>query len=166
MSRLTIRLASLLAVTLSLPVLHAQVALPAKDMDELAHYTLTMDNLVRVMQASRDIAALTKTNPKIAAAVQASADKNQGLADIDRRIASYPQLTAIFAAHNLTGHEFVVAELTLFQSMLAYAGKQSGADPVKLAADGHVNPANITFVEQHKAELDQLQKKYPMDGGN
>jgi hypothetical protein len=47
-----------------------------------------------------------------------------------------------------------------FQATFAEAAKKAGADPAKLASDAHVNPANLTFVEQHKAELDAMQKKF------
>jgi hypothetical protein len=160
------RLAPLLLVAMLFPALNAQAPVPDRDRDELAHYTLTMDKVTHVMQSFADLAALAKTNPQMAAAVQSSADKNQSLADIDRRVAAYPQLVAVFAQHGLTSHEFLVVELTLFQSMMALAGKQAGADPAKLAADAHINPDNITFVEQHRAELEELQKKYPMPDGD
>jgi hypothetical protein len=160
MPRLILRIALLFA--LSLPALHAQLA-SNTDLDELAHYTLTMDKLTRVMQTFPDIKTLVKTNPSVASALATNTDKPHTIADVDRRISAYPQLVAVFTQHGLTPHEFIVVELTMVQSAFAFAAKQSGA---KLPADNHVNPANIAFVEQHQAEIHDLQKKYPMDGTN
>jgi hypothetical protein len=162
MLRSTPRIALVLALALCLPALHAQGA-EAKDLDELAHYTLTMDKVTRVQQTFPEVNALVKANPNLATALGTNSNQPHTIADVEHRIAAVPQLVAVFTKHGLTPHEFIVVELTLVQSAFAFAAKQSGA---KLATDNHVNPANITFIEQHKAELEALQKKYPKGGDN
>jgi hypothetical protein len=162
MLRFTTRITLVLALALTLPALHAQVT-PNKDLDELAHYTLTMDKLTRVMQTFPDINALIKANPAIASALATNSSKTNTIAEIDQRISSYPQLVAVFSQHGVPPHQFIVVELALVQSAVAFAAQQAGQ---KLAPNNHVNPANITFIAQHKAEIEALQKKYPMGDAN
>lgn len=77
-----------------------------------------------------------------------------------RRLSSNPEVVAVLKSHGFTPREFALCQMVVFQSAFAEAAKQAGADPAKLASDAHVNPANLTFVEQHKAELDAMQKKF------
>jgi len=44
----------------------------------------------------------------------------------------------------------------LFQASLAQYAVDQGADPGKVAGETGVNPANIRFVKEHKAELEQM----------
>jgi hypothetical protein len=62
------------------------------------------------------------------------------------------------ARHALTPHEFILVEMTMIQSAYALAARQSGTSPQKLA-DAHINLANVTFMEQHKSEIEALQEK-------
>ncbi|MEO6802298.1 MAG: hypothetical protein ABI197_03525 [Granulicella sp.] len=162
MPRFNSRIILFVALVFCLPVLHAQGA-AEKDLDELSHYTLTMDKVTRVQQTFPDIKALIRSNPGVATALATDSGKTHTIAEVERRITAYPQLVAIFTQHGLTPHEFIVVELTLVQSAFAFAAQQAGE---KLSANNHVNPANIAFIAEHKAELEALQKKYPMGDAN
>ena len=147
--------------------LHAQAgAKPAdKDLIELQQYTLTMDKVTRCFQTLADFKKLQKANPQLATSIDSSG-KNESITEITKRLSAFPQVPPIVQSHGFEVREFVVLELTVFQSAFAVAAKKMGADPAKLASEAHVNPANITFMEQHEVEFAELQKKYPIDDDN
>lgn len=165
MSKITRCFALACSFVLACSSLHAQAHKAANDPDliELEHYTLTMDKVTRCFEALADLNKLAKANPQMASAMDQAEQKNESVSDIVRRLSTYPQVTALVQSHGFAVREFVVAQLTVFQSAFAAAAKKMGADPAKLATDAHVNPANIAFMEQHEAEFAELQKKYPMD---
>ena len=153
-------LAFALCLTLCPSNTHAQSSASDKDLAELEHYTLTMEKVTRFAQTFGDLTKLSKEHPELKNSLQSDSENHQNIADIENRISASPLIVDALKNHNFTPHEFVVLELTLFLSAMAEGAKQQGADPAKLASEAHVNPANLAFIEQHKAELDELQKKY------
>src|SRR5277367_6731933 len=155
------------SLTLATFSLHAQTGAkaPDKDLLELEHYTLTMDKVTRCMETLFDLNKLAKANPQLAKSLDPGG-KNESITEITQRLSSYPQVPALIQSHGVSVREFVVLQLTVFQSAFAAAAKKMGADPAKLASEAHVNPVNITFMEQHEAEFAELQKKYPMNDEN
>jgi hypothetical protein len=151
---------SLVLATLSL---HAQAGAKAADKDvvELQQYTLTMDRITRCLQILVDLKKLAKDNPQLEASLDPE-QKNQSITDITQRISAYPQIPPVILSHGLGVRDFVVLELSMFQAAIAVAAKKMGADPAKLAFVAHVNPANVTFLEQHEAEFSELLQKYPI----
>ena len=156
--------AILCSVVLGVVSVHAQAAAkaPDKDLIELEHYTLTWDKVTRCFETLADLNKLAKANPQMAKALDTGEQKDESITTITQRLSSYPQVPAVIQTHGLSVREFVVLQLSVFQSAFAVAAKKMGADPAKLASQAHVNPANIAFMEQHQAEFEELQKKYPM----
>jgi DNA repair ATPase RecN len=154
--------AAALALCLTLAPLgsYAQSSPSDKDLAELEHYTLTMEKVTRFAQTYGDLAKLSKEHPELKNSLQSDSENHQKIADIEQSISAAPLIVETLKSHDFTPHEFVVLEFTLFLSAIAEGAKQQGADPAKLASEAHVNPANLAFIEQHKAELDELQKKY------
>lgn len=136
------------------------------DMVEMQNYTLNVDKVDRFGDAMHDLAQLALRNSTAASAMETDADKNENLDAIGRRFSSNPDITGVLKSHGFSPHEFALCEMVIFQSAFAEAAKRAGADPAKLVSDAHVNPANLTFVEQHKTELDAMRKKYSGAGGN
>jgi hypothetical protein len=136
------------------------------DMIEMQNYTLSVDKVDRFGDAMHDLAQLAQKNPNAASAMETDADKNEDLDATGRRFSSNPEIVGVLKSHGFSPREFALCEMVIFQSAFAEAAKQAGADPAKLASDAHVNPANLTFVEQHKTELDAMRKKYSGAGGN
>jgi hypothetical protein len=152
------------AVILAAVSIHAQAGAkaPDKDLLELEHYTLTMDKVTRCMQTLADFKKLSKANPQMEATLKTDPDKDESITQITQRISGFPQVVTIIQSHGFATREFVVLELTVFQSAFAVAAKKMGADAAKLSSQAHVNPDNIIFMEQHQAEFEELQKKYPL----
>lgn len=144
----------------------AQKDKPDPDMVEMQNYTLSVDKVDRFGDAMHDLAKLAQKNPSAASAMETDADKNENLDAIGRRYSSNLELAGVLKSHGFSPREFALCEMVIFQSAFAEAAKRAGADPAKLASDAHVNPANLTFVEQHKTELDAMRKKYSGAGGN
>ena len=48
----------------------------------------------------------------------------------------------------------------MIQAAMASAMKPAGESSASYAAKVHVNPANLDFIDQHRADLKALQKKY------
>ncbi len=158
--RLRVTLTIALSLVLwSLPVV-AQAAKGGgdKDLAEMEHYTLTMEKATRYAEAVNDLGTLAKSNPKLASKMEG--DSDESLAAAERRIAVHPEIVTVLTKHGFTAHDFVLFGFVLFQSAFAEeTAKANGVDPAKMAADAHVNLANMTFVSQHKAELEAIMKK-------
>jgi hypothetical protein len=144
----------------------AQKAKADADMVEMQNYILTTDKVDRLGDALVGIAQLAQKNPEAASSVEADADKNEDLDAMGRRLSANPEVVAVLKSHGFTPREFALCQMVTFQATFAEAAKKAGADPAKLASDAHVNPANLTFVEQHKAELDAMQKKFSEAGSS
>jgi hypothetical protein len=136
------------------------------DMIEMQNYTLTVDKIDRFGDAMHDLGELAQKNPQLASAMETDSDKNEDLDAVGRRFSAHPEVAAVLKSHGFSPREFALCEMVIFQSAFAEAAKQAGTDPAKLASDAHVNPANLTFVEQHKAEMDAMRKKYSGGGSD
>ena len=159
-ARLRLAFTIILTLALSSPLAFPQAAKGAgdKDLVEMEHYTLTMEKATRYSEVFNDLSTLAKANPKLASKMESDADEN--LASAERRISAQPEIVAVLTKHGFTARDFVLFGFVLFQSAFASeTAKANGVDPAKMAAEAHVNPANMAFVSQHKAELEALMKK-------
>ncbi len=145
------------------PLVHSQKSPSGdKDLSELEHYTLTMDKANRYAEVFGDLKALAKAHPELKDSL--AGDSNDSLDAMEHRIASQPLVVGVLAKHSFTPREFVVFGMALFQSAFAEAtAKQNGVDPAKAAAEAHVNPSNLTFVAQHKADLEAIMARMKKD---
>lgn len=64
---------------------------------------------------------------------------------------SCPLMNAWIKSHGMTAREFMVLPMTLITAGIAQVAIDQGGKP-----PAWVNPANIQFLKEHKAELDQL----------
>ncbi len=127
-------------------------------MEEVQHYLLTMDKMNRFAATFNDLSAYAKQHPESAHMLEGESDES--LSAAEHRIASKPVVVDILARHSFSPREFVILGFALFQAAFAETmAKQNGVDPAKMAAEAHVNPANMTFVSEHKAELEAIMAK-------
>jgi hypothetical protein len=73
------------------------------------------------------------------------------------RIEKIPTARTAIESAGLTVRQYAVITMALIQASMAQFAVESGADPAKVARDAGVNPANIRFVKEHKAELQKMQ---------
>ncbi|HEX6773904.1 MAG TPA: hypothetical protein VF126_17845 [Acidobacteriaceae bacterium] len=166
--RISCLLCSSSVALLLVPAAGAQTK-PDADIIEMQHYVLTVDKVTRLGDVLQDMAQLAQKNPQLASTMESDSDKENGQEDLDgmaRRFSAHPEVVSVLKSHGFTPHEFALCQMVVFQAAFAEAAKQAGADPAKLASDAHVNPANLTFVEQHKAELDAMKAKTEPPKGN
>jgi hypothetical protein len=128
-------------------------AAPGNDADlrELARYTLTMADVQKFAAANT---ALAK-HPKAEETDEDEGD-NESLDQMAARIARIPEARKAIEGAGLTPRQYAVITMALFQAAFAQYAVEQGADIAKVARDANVNPANIRFVKEHKAELEKL----------
>jgi hypothetical protein len=132
------------------------------DLRELEEYRLSMDDVNRWMQANRNLVQLSekleREHPEMAE--QTDAVEGSGMGSFDDYEASIDRVPGARDAiedSGLSVHEFAVVGWALIQAGMAQYAVEQGADPKELAAKAHINPDNLTFAREHKAELATLQ---------
>ena len=83
-------------------------------------------------------------------------NNNQTLADMEANIKKMPQAMAILTREGITPREYTLCMMALLQAAMVEGFSQGKADLTKLPAG--VNPENVKFVRENKAELETLQK--------
>ncbi len=144
---------ALLAAVLAQPVQAAGGG--DADLRELSRYTLTMADIRRYAAANANLAKQPKAEEDEDSEDDESSD-NESLDQMAARIAKMPEARKAIEAAGLTPRQYAVITMALFQASMAQFAVEQGADPAKVARDASVNPANIRFVKEHKAELEKL----------
>ena len=124
------------------------------DLRELSRYVLTMADVRKYAAVN---AALVKL-PKAQQNEEEDEDDadDESLDGMVKRIEAVPEARKSIEAAGLTVRQYAVITMALFQAAFAQFAVEQGADPAKVAQDAGVNPANIRFIKEHKAELDKL----------
>lgn len=124
---------------------------PDPDEPAIHDYILTMDRVQLYANAVKEIEAGAK-DPAVTAEGKKVQDFNGYNVEKARMIeTSCPHLNAWIKAHGMTAQEFVILPMTLITAGMAEYGQEQGG---KMPA--FVNPANIQFVKDHKAELEKM----------
>lgn len=142
--------ACLLCAFLLAPV--AALAAPTEQSD-LESYTLTMDKVHDLAQALTDLSTYTRAHPEVRAKLETSGEEGESLDAAAQRMASVPEIVALLNRDRLQPREFLLAQVTLAQSAFAVAHKPLGQGDTECAAQMHLNPANLSFIRVHHAEL-------------
>ena len=124
------------------------------DLRELSSYQLTMADIRKFAAANANLAKHPKAEQDDDDAEDAD---NASLDEMAARIESIPVARKAVEAAGLSARQYVVITMALFQASLAQYAVDQGADPGKIARETGVNPANIRFVKEHKAELEQME---------
>jgi hypothetical protein len=129
---------------------------PNPDEPAIHDYVLTMPKIQKYSETVKKLNDAGKTDPVMVAEMKKISDFDgynvQKAAMIDKS----PHLSAFLKANGLTGRDFVMTPMVGLTAALAVAAQDLKADP-----PAFVNPANIQFVREHKAELE----KYNLMGG-
>jgi len=86
----------------------------------------------------------------------AAMNDNKTLADMEAAITKHPQAARALAREGLSARDFSLTVMTLLQAAMVEGFSQGKLDMAKLPPG--VNPENIQFVRDHKAELDAMQR--------
>jgi len=127
----------------------------AADVSEVKAYRLTMPKVNNFYAAVVGLRKLAAANPELCAAVDLEeTDEAMSLAGRAKQIEeAYPEVVPVLAAEGLTVREFLVSAMAQMQAGMAVYAKSMGAK--ELPAE--VNPENVAFMEQNKAQLDAMQ---------
>ena len=137
------------------------LAAPSGDADlrELSRYTLTTADLQKLAAVNANLAKLAKAHENDDEGDDDGSDtNNESLDQMAARLARNPEARKAIEAAGLTPRQYSVIMMALFQASFAQYAVEQGADAAKVAHDASVNPANIRFVKEHKAELQKLQE--------
>jgi len=146
----------------------AQTAELKKDEAELKTFTLTMDIVNRTVVSVGAMRDAVKSGPALQKSLKDKNDANQQedeqptISQMASVYSSSPKITAIVAAHGFTPRKFALSQMSIIQTSLALAALQAGASMSDVVSKGGVNPENIKLFRDHKDELQELFKKYPL----
>ena len=128
------------------------------DLRELSRYELTMADVRKFAAANAALAKHPKAeqNDDEEEAEDESSNDDESLDEMAARIGRIPEARNAIEAAGLTVRQYAVITMALFQAAFAQYAVEQGADPAKVARDAGVNPANLRFVKEHKAELEKL----------
>ena len=146
--------AILFVATIAGPPTHASPSGDA-DLRELSRYTLTMADVNKYAAANANLAKHPKAEES---EDEVGESDKESLDEMAARIGRIPEARKAIEAAGLTPRQYAVITMALFQAAFAQYAVEQGADIAKVASDAHVNPANIRFVKEHKAELDKLKE--------
>ena len=170
MSMLSRRYAAVAAACLvSLTVMQAQnspahMAELKKDAAELHAYTLTMDIVTRTFVTGGALHEALNADPALKQQVQTGSeykDDQATLSQMAAALAASPKLVSILASHGFTPRTFALSEMSIILTGFASAGMAAGAGTGSAASQG-ANPDNIKLFQAHKAEIEELGRKYPL----
>jgi hypothetical protein len=128
------------------------------DQKELYAYVLTMDKIQKLNAASKDLREWASKNPKAAELDNDNSLEKGSISESARALETKaPEAVAILRKNGLTAREYMVLMFTLLQTSILVGAKKAGQMPeYTKEATALVNPANLTFVEQHWDELQKL----------
>lgn len=130
------------------------------DLRELSRYTLTMTDVRKFAAANAELAKHPKAEDEDE---EAGGGDGESLDEMAARIGRIPEARKAIEGAGLTVRQYAVITMALFQAAFAQYAVEQGADINKVAKDAGVNPANIRFVKDNKAELEKLQKPAPSE---
>ncbi len=135
---------------------------PADDAKEVKAYLLTMDKVNKLTAATKSLRKIAATDRSVCAVMAPDeADQGKSLTDRAKKMeAAHPKVVPMLKAEGLTAREILVLTFAQMQAGMAVYVKSMGMKEVPM----DVNPANVTFMEQNKKELDAIQadlKKVP-----
>ncbi len=129
------------------------------DMRELEAYRLSMSDVKKWGAASANLARVAE---KIRAEDPNADDDREELTpnatfdDMAASIERVPGAGDAIEDAGLSTHEFVIISWALVQASVADYAATQGADVKELAAKAHIHPDNVTFVREHRAEIEKL----------
>ncbi|MEO7218677.1 MAG: hypothetical protein ABI026_10835 [Gemmatimonadaceae bacterium] len=122
-------------------------------------YTLTMAHLTELKQAGINIQNYAKSHRDEAQKWTDASDNGDGTIDDQvRRIDAISPFRQAIASTGLSTRDYLLTTITFFQASMADGLQDSYAKTKQKAPvlPGNVNPANVTFIHVHKAEIEKL----------
>jgi len=145
--------ASLLALMVAPAAAAQQQAGSSADMREISAYRLSMAGLGKLEKAVQKLEALPAEALAEATADDGADSNGQTLTEMAATIDRHPLIANALKGAGMSSREYSVATMALLQAATWAEMKKQGMAS-QIPAD--VSAANITFVEQHGAEIKAL----------
>jgi hypothetical protein len=129
---------------------------PDPDEPVIHDFILTMPKVQKFSEVAKKMNESGNSDPVMVAEMKKISDTDTSNVSQAAMIDKSPHLSAFLKANGMTAKEFIFTPMTVLTAALATA-----AQDMKAQAPDFVNPANIQFVRDHRAELE----KYNLMGG-
>jgi len=131
----------------------AAAAADNPDLAEARNYTLTMDKLRTLADATDAVNKLLASNAALKARVDAGSSGNLPLDQQAKKMdADFPQIAAIIHAHGITTRDYILISIAFMNDVTFVGMKRQGM--IQAYPPNSVTPQNAAFVE---ANWDKLQ---------
>jgi len=142
---------------------HAQADKGGDDLDQKTSYAyvLTMDKINKLADVRKVLGEWLEDNEQASKRI----DDDKALAEgtfAQRARAldiKHPEVAAIIRREGISTLEYMLANHVLLKAFMLVAAKKEGEIQDYSKAGGGVNPANLTFVEQHWEEIRKSMQK-------
>ena len=156
MRHAVVRWPGLALVVLIASFSHAQTAKHAAgtnpDESAIHDYILTIDKVNSYAVLSKKLKAAAENDPVMAAEMTKVEETDVYMVERAALIEKSPHTVAFLKANGMTAREFVLIPMTAVTAAIAAAAQDANGKP-----PAFVNPANIQFVREHRAELKKLE---------
>lgn len=123
------------------------------DMQEVRDYTLSVDDVQKWAQATRELKKIQKAHPEIGEVDCA----NCGIAEYETQIERIPGAADAVDNAGLSTHEYAVIGWAVIEAATVSATAQPGTAQEKdLIAKTRVNPANVRFWREHGKQFQAM----------
>lgn len=125
---------------------------PNPDEPAIHDFILTMDKVNKYAALSKKMQAAAGSDPVMMAEMKKVEDTDVYLMEKAALMEKSPHIAAFLKANGITAREFVLIPMTV-----ATAGMANAAQDLKGKPPAFVNPANMQFARDHKADLEKLE---------
>ena len=114
-------------------------------------YILTMDKVQKYADVAQKGGAAAQSDAALAAEMKKVQDTDVSNLEKAAMMEKSPKIAAFLKSNNYTARDFVLTPMTVLTASMAVS-----AEDQKGKAPAFVNPANIKFVRDHRAELEKM----------
>jgi hypothetical protein len=125
---------------------------PNPDEAAIHDYILTIDKVNSYAVLSKKLQAAAGSDPAMAAEMKKVEETDVYMVERAALIEKSPHTAAFLKANGMSAREFVLIPMTAVTAAIAASAQDAKSKP-----PAFVNPANIQFVRDHRAELKKLE---------
>lgn len=142
---------SLLSTLSAAPAKSPKADKPNPDEPAIHGYVLTMDAVRKYAEVGKQLGVAAQTDTALAAEMKTIGETDAYNIDKAALMEKAPRTASFLRSHGMTAREFVLIPMTVVTASVAMA-----AEDMKGKPPAFVNPANIKFVREHRAEIEKL----------
>ncbi|HEX7114151.1 MAG TPA: hypothetical protein VF193_03380 [Steroidobacter sp.] len=126
------------------------------NLQEIADYRLNIEVVRKWAKAAKGLKRLERDYPELG---DADFSDSASLDDMAAFFDDIPEASDAIRKAGLDTREYVVVSFAIMQAAMAQWLMEQGTPREKIAAEMGIHPANLAFVEKHKAELEAINKE-------